>query len=100
MTKKGMTNMTDIKVFKSDQIGGNVTMITTDQTKIVIDYGEDLPGAEATEEFSIDWENENVDAVFFTHYHLDHIGRFIEIPENIPIYMSFISHEVLSINVN
>lgn len=87
--------MTDIKIFKGNQVGGNTTMIISDQTKIVIDYGEDLPGTEPVEEFSIDWENEKVDAVFFTHYHGDHIGRFVEIPENIPIYMSGISQWVL-----
>ena len=87
--------MTDIKVFKSNQVGGNVTMIITDQTKIVIDYGEDLPGNEPSEDFSIDWKNENVDAVLFTHYHGDHIGRFTEIPENIPLYMSKASTMVL-----
>lgn len=87
--------MTDIKVFKSNQVGGNVTMITTDKTKIVIDYGEDLPGNTPSEDFSIDWENESVDAVFFTHYHGDHIGRFTEIPESIPLYMSKASNMVL-----
>ena len=80
--------MTDIKVFKSSQIGGNITMISTEQAKIVIDYGEDLPGDTAADPYSIDWEHEQVDAVFFTHYHADHIGRFTEIPEHIPLYMS------------
>ncbi len=93
--KEQATTMTDIKVFKSNQVGGNVTMITTDQTKIVIDYGEDLPGNTSCEEFSIDWVHENVDAVFFTHYHGDHMGRLTEIPETIPLYMSKASNMVL-----
>ncbi len=87
--------MTDIKVFKNNQVGGNVTMISTDKTKIVIDYGEDLPGKTTVEQFSIDWEKENVDAVFFTHYHGDHVGRLAEIPKNIPLYMSEASNKVL-----
>lgn len=86
--------MTDVKVFKNDQIGGNVTMITTERAKIIIDYGEDLPGNEAHENFSIDWKNEKVDAVFFTHYHGDHIGRIAEIPKKIPLYMSEVTHMI------
>lgn len=87
--------MTDIKVFKGNQVGGNVTVITTDQARIVIDYGEDLPGNTHVENFSIDWDRENVDAVFFTHYHADHIGRFMEIPESVPLYMGECTRRVL-----
>ncbi len=86
--------MTDIKVFKNKQIGGNVTMITTKNAKIIIDYGEDLPGNAVHEDFSIDWKKEKVDAVFFTHYHGDHIGRIAEIPQKVPLYLSEAAHMI------
>ena len=87
--------MTDINILKGDQVGGCITMISTNMAKIVIDYGEDLPGFESCEQVSIDWERENVDAVLFTHYHADHIGRFMEIPENIQLYMGECTRRVL-----
>lgn len=87
--------MTDIKIYQGNQIGGCITVISTDAAKIVIDFGESLPGSEIVENIEFDWENENVDAVFFTHYHGDHIGRFMEIPDNVNLYMGEVTWKVL-----
>jgi ribonuclease J len=84
-----------IQIKNANQIGGCITIISTNTTKIVIDFGEVLPGAEVTEETSFDWENEKVDAVFFTHYHGDHIGRFAEIPNEVPLYMGEVTYKIL-----
>ena len=62
-------------------------MISYGDTTICIDYGDNLPGADRSRFESIDWENEKIDAVFFTHYHGDHIGRMMEIPTKVPLYM-------------
>ena len=40
------------------------------------------------------WDEEKVDAVFFTHYHGDHMGRFMEIPAHIPLYMGEAARQV------
>lgn len=85
----------DIKVCQGNQIGGCITVISTGKTKIVIDYGENLPGAIEKKDIEFDWENEKVDAVFFTHYHGDHIGRFMEIPENVDLYMGEVTYKVM-----
>ena len=85
--------MTDIKIFKSDQIGGSVTMISAFQARIVIDYGKSVQAADLEDDNNIDWGK--VDAVFFTSYNMDHIGRFDVIPENVSVYMSSISYFVL-----
>ena len=75
------------------QIGGAITEISTTTTRIFIDLGSELPDAEGTvrpEGLSIDGVTEgipNCDAVLFTHYHGDHIGRLSEILVGIPIYM-------------
>lgn len=87
--------MTDIKIYQGDQIGGCITVISTDEAKIVIDFGESLPGAEIAENIEFDWEKEKVDAVFFTHYHGDHIGRFMEIPDDVKLYMGEVTKKIL-----
>lgn len=87
--------MTDIKIYQGNQIGGCITVISTDTTKIVIDFGESLAGAEIVENIEFDWEREQVDAVFFTHYHGDHIGRFMEIPDEVHLYMGEVTRKVL-----
>ena len=87
--------MTDNTIYQGNQIGGCITVISTDNTKIVIDFGESLPGAQVVKNIEFDWEKENVDAVFFTHYHGDHIGRFMEIPDNVKLYMGEVTWKVL-----
>ncbi len=85
----------DIKIHNGDQIGGCITVIATGKTKIVIDFGENLPGAERETNIDFDWEKEKVDAVFFTHYHGDHIGRFMEIPDDVDLYMGEVTFKVM-----
>nr|MCR5104727.1 MBL fold metallo-hydrolase [Eubacterium sp.] len=61
----------------------------------VIDFGENLPGAEKKSSIELDWKKEKVDAVFFTHYHGDHIGRFLEIPDDVDLYMGEVTFKVM-----
>lgn len=84
---------TKIKILRANQIGGCVTVISTDNAKIVIDFGEELPGCENP--CKIDFDFSDVDAVFFTHYHGDHVGRIGEIPDSIPIYMGETAYQIL-----
>ena len=91
--------MTDITIYQGNQIGGCITLIKTDKAKIVIDFGESLPGSEVVENIEFNWKKEKVDAVFFTHYHGDHIGRFMEIPDDVPLYMGKVTYQVL-LNIN
>lgn len=86
---------TGIKIHRGDQIGGCVTEIWTETTRILIDFGEELPGSKNEEKFEFPWEERPVDAVFFTHYHGDHIGRFVEACQHTDVYMSELSREVL-----
>ena len=82
---------TNIEFLNADQIGGCVTLISTDTTKICIDFGENLPGSKHKEELEVEGltsGEQQYDAVFFTHYHGDHIGRFNKILPGIPLYMS------------
>lgn len=91
--------MTDIKIYRGNQIGGCVTVISVTNNgethRIMIDYGLSLEGNEDEEDFNYPWESEPVDAVFFTHYHGDHVGRLMEIPQNVPIYMGNTARKVM-----
>lgn len=82
---------TNIEFLHADQIGGCVTLISTDTTKICIEFGENLPGSKHKEALEVEGLTSvevQYDAVFFTHYHGDHIGRFNKILPGIPLYMS------------
>ena len=92
----------EIKIHRGDQIGGCITEIYTKTTRILIDFGEDLPGSSYSERFHMDWgasadgKKPAVCGVFFTHYHGDHIGRFTEVPEHVQLCMSPLAREVLT----
>ena len=45
---------TNIKFLHADQIGGCVTLISTDTTKICIDFGENLPGSKHKEALEVE----------------------------------------------
>ena len=76
--------MADIEIYQGNQIGGCVTVISAEVDgvthRIMIDYGSSLPGSD-TVDFIYPWEDMPVDAVFFTHYHGDHVGEVPEIME-------------------
>jgi len=79
------------------QIGGCITEIKTDNARIFIDMGEELPGTESAAGFEIDGittEPANCDAVFITHYHGDHIGLYKKVLPDILIYMGEVAREL------
>lgn len=80
------------------QIGGCITEIKTDQARIFIDMGDELPKEGITSiPIDIDGVTKGVsscDGVFFTHYHGDHIGMFSRIFEDIPLYMGEAAKEI------
>lgn len=90
---------TNIRICQGNQIGGCVTIITYTGNggtiRLMVDYGQSLPGSEVTEDFKYDWKNEPVDGVLFTHYHGDHIGRFTEIPAETKLYMGTAARKVM-----
>lgn len=77
----------------SHQIGGMVTEIRTAGSRIFIDMGSELPdenGIAPQETLAIAGVTNgeaHCDAVFFTHYHGDHIGMLSEILPGVPLYM-------------
>lgn len=95
--------MAEIITYRGNQIGGCVTIISAEKNgithRIMIDYGLSLDGTDTQEDFKELWENNSPEAVFFTHYHGDHVGRILEIPENVVIYMGETAREIM-INIH
>ncbi len=91
--------MEHVKVFQGNQIGGCVTVISAMHKgkvrRIMIDYGSSLPGSDNEKDFEYPWAEMPVDAVFFTHYHGDHVGRIMEIPPEVPLYMGPVARQVM-----
>ncbi|HPU62555.1 MAG TPA: MBL fold metallo-hydrolase [Mobilitalea sp.] len=83
----------------TNQIGGCVTEIKTDNKRIFIDFGEELPGTDSgNHELKIEGLNyagEKCDGVLFTHYHGDHIGLFHTIQKDVPLYMGECTRKIM-----
>jgi Predicted hydrolase of the metallo-beta-lactamase superfamily len=83
-----------------DQIGGCITEIATDNARILIDLGQNLPDGEgavnddlASRE-AIGKITQGIDGIFYTHYHGDHLGLFHYVPDNIPQYIGEVAKQV------
>lgn len=90
-----------IKIHRGiDQIGGCITEIATDKTRILIDLGQNLPDGEGViqDDFanleSIGKITKDVDAIFYTHYHGDHLGLFYLVPDSITQYIGKVAKRV------
>ena len=84
------------------QIGGCVTEICADSHRVVIDFGEALPGSQSgsaasDEELVHKVFDEKPDAVLFTHYHGDHYGMYQRIPAGVPLYIGATAKKILEI---
>ena len=72
------------------QIGGCVTEYEYDGWHLFVDYGEELPGGPKTGDVKVEGLTHgdlSKSALLITHYHGDHIGSVVDLPESLPIYM-------------
>ena len=90
---------TKIKIYQGNQIGGCVVSIETLKTKICIDFGKNLPGNEEKEEIDIKGLNKKgeklYDALFFSHYHSDHVGRMEEVLKGVRMFGTTLNKDYL-----
>lgn len=83
-----------------DQIGGCITEIATENARILIDLGQNLPDGEGIvkDDFanleSVGEITKVVDAIFYTHYHGDHLGLFHFVPDNINQYIGKVAKRI------
>ena len=84
-----------------DQIGGCITEIATATTKILIDLGHNLPKGNRLEDDdkandgAIAELTANVSAIFYTHYHGDHVDLFRYVPDHIEQYIGETAKKVM-----
>ncbi len=91
-----------IKIHRGiDQIGGCITEIATSTVRILIDLGQNLPDKDgnvndplATKK-AVEELTNGIDAIFYTHYHGDHVGLFNYVPKDIPQYIGKVAKEVI-----
>jgi len=83
-----------------NQIGGCITEISTNRARILIDLGQNLPDGEgvvsddlASSE-AIEKITQGIDAIFYTHYHGDHLGLFHYVPDNVQQYIGQVAKRV------
>lgn len=84
------------------QIGGCITEIKTQNARIVIDIGAELPTAEKAASApprieGLTCDDPACDGVFITHYHGDHVGMFGAVLPAIPIYMGAAAREIYAV---
>lgn len=83
-----------------DQIGGCITEIATTKARILIDLGQNLPNGDGViqDDFanleSVETITKDVNAIFYTHYHGDHLGLFHLVPDNIEQYIGTVAKRV------
>ena len=83
-----------------NQIGGCITEIAIEKVRILIDMGQNLPDGEGVvkDDFanlhSVKTLTKDVDAIFYTHYHGDHLGLFYLVPDDINQYIGKVAKKV------
>lgn len=95
----------NIKIHRGlEQIGGCITEISTENSRVFIDMGQNLPGngeqttPEQDKEMVEDIFRNNPkahEAVVYTHAHEDHVGLFYYVPNNVPQYIGEGGKEIL-----
>ena len=87
-----------IKIHRGiNQIGGCVTEIKSKKARILIDVGSNLPNCESKVKVNVANISKKCDAVFITHYHLDHIGEYMQVKKEVPTYIGEQSKEIFAI---
>ena len=80
-----------------DQIGGCITEISTETSRVFVDFGQNLPGCAEPKTTLQDkalvariFANNPKphQAVVYTHAHEDHVGLFDLIPTDVPQYIA------------
>lgn len=91
--------MVKIIIHRAAQIGGQVTKIVTATTSIIIDLGHELTVGNEKDALdskdAIEEITKGCSAVFYTHYHGDHIGLFHHVPKTIHQYIGEVAKQVV-----
>ena len=94
----------NLKFYKdTNRIGGGITEITSHGSRIILDFGSDLPNGEneAPEPMplieGVTYGKPDCKGIFITHYHGDHNGLLQNVLPEIPVYMGKGAKAVFSV---
>ena len=81
------------------QIGGSAIEISTESTRIILDFGNELTLDEMYTPNKLDIDGvtkgiPNCDGIVISHYHMDHLGQLTSALPEIPLYMGELSKEI------
>lgn len=82
----------------TNQIGGNIIEIATENTKILLDVGLNLIEENNAQLPKLEglFDSKDYKAVFISHYHSDHMGLVEYLHKDIPIYMSDVAVKIVN----
>lgn len=90
-----------VRILKgTNTIGGCITEISTDKTRIIVDFGLDLDYDEKSSILEIEgltYGQPSYDAIFITHSHGDHIGLIDRILPDIDVYVEPVSKKIYTL---
>ena len=87
----------EIETYEANKIGGCITEIRSGDTKIIFDYGSNLDDTPQIDIKGLTYGEPEYNAVFISHYHLDHIGAIDKILDNITIYVEETTKKIYDI---
>ncbi|PQL09528.1 MBL fold metallo-hydrolase [Veillonella sp. T11011-6] len=81
------------------QIGGSAIEISTESTRIMLDFGNELSLDEKYTPINLDIDGvtkgkPDCDGIVISHYHMDHLGQLTSVLSEIPLYMGELSKEI------
>ena len=81
------------------QIGGSAIEISTESTRIMLDFGNELSLDEKYTPINLDIDGvtkgtPDCDGIVISHYHMDHLGQLTSALSEIPLYMGELSKEI------
>ena len=87
----------NVKIIRgTNQIGGSAVEISTDKSRILIDFGAELCD-EPSELYveGVTSKPSKCDAIFFSHNHEDHVGLMNTINDDIPLFIGVDAKEIM-----
>ena len=81
------------------QIGGSAIEISTESTRIILDFGNELTLDEMYTPNKLDIDGvtkgiPNCDGIVISHYHMDHLGQLTSTIPEVPLYMGELGKEI------
>ena len=81
-----------IKILKgTNEIGGNTIEISTDNSRLIFDYGTPLDN----KSLPVIINAKTTNAIILSHSHIDHYGEITKIKRNIPIYCGEVTKDLI-----